>query len=285
MIHTIPRSRQSPMNSRRNQRYSTLLTLLAGLALCSGRADAVTTLSVRIGFIGAPASDAHAGASQGIREANAQGKFLGLNYELVDAQDIAAANVAQVSAIVIAGEAASLPALAGQARSTPLLNVTAEDDSLRAHCITNLLHTIPSQAMRADALRQWRQKQSDSQAQAQAWDASAELYAGSQLNKRYADHAGRPMNDQAWAAWAAVKLVSDTVARLGSGDPAGLLTALRQDLAFDGQKGVDMSFRDNGQLRQPLLLVEHGKIVGEAPVRGVVANGDLDSLGPTSCRQ
>ena len=93
------------------------------------------------------------------------------------------------------------------------------------------------------------------------------------------------MTDQAWAAWAAVKLVSDTVARLRSGEPGELLTALRNDLAFDGQKGVDMSFRDNGQLRQPLLLVEHGKIVGEAPVRGVVANGGLDSLGPSACRE
>ncbi len=236
-----------------------------------------------IAFIGAVAGDAYAGASQGIREANAQGKFLGLNYELVHAQDVAAALAAHVTAIVIEGEAAQLPALAAQAMGTALLNVAAEDDSLRAQCIANLLHIIPSQAMRADALKQWRQKQADSHAEARAWDARAELYAGSQLNKRYSEQAGRPMNDQAWAAWAAVKLVSDTVARLRSGDPAGLLSALRKDLAFDGQKGVDMSFRDNGQLRQPLLLVDHGKIVGEAPVRGVVANGDLDSLGPTTC--
>lgn len=285
MIHTIPQSMLPAINKRRMRRRSASLTLLAGWALCAGQIDAAPTLSVRIAFIGEAASDAHAGASQGIREANVQGKFLALNYELVDTQDIAAARTAHVSAIIVAGEAATLPALAAQATGTPLLNVTAEEDSLRAPCIANLLHTIPSQAMRSDALTQWRQKQADSRAEARAWDASAELYAGSQLNKRYAEHAGRPMNDQAWAAWAAVKLVSDTVARLHSGDPAGLLTALRNDLAFDGQKGVDMSFRDNGQLRQPLLLVEHGKIVGEAPVRGVVANGGLDSLGPSACRE
>ena len=283
MMQAIPQSMSCHINPCAWRRRGAVLSLLAGLALCSLGLDAAPTLNVRIAFMGPTASDAQAGASQGIHEANAQGKFLGLQYELVDVEDVAAASAAQVSAIVVAGAAAPLTTLATQARGTPLLNVTAEDNSLRSQCIANLLHTIPSQAMRLDAVQQWLQKQADSQAQAQAWDASAELYAGSQLNKRYTDRTGRAMNDQAWAAWAAVKLVSDTVARLRSGDPNTLLTALRKDLAFDGQKGVDMSFRDNGQLRQPLLLVEGGKIVGEAPVRGVVANGDLDSLGPSAC--
>lgn len=284
MIYCPPRSMNPPRHNRRSGPHSTAFSLLAALSLCASQAYAGPSLSVRIAFIGDTTSDAHAGAIQGLREANAQGKFLGLTYKLVDAVDITSASAAQVSAVVVAGEAASLPALAAQATGTPLLNVTADDNSLRSHCSDNLLHTIPSQAMRADAVQQWRKKQPDSQAEAHAWHASAELYAGSQLNKRYADHAGQPMTDQAWAAWAAVKLVSDTVARLRSGEPGELLTALRNDLAFDGQKGVDMSFRDNGQLRQPLLLVEHGKIVGEAPVRGVAATGDLDSLGASACR-
>ncbi len=283
MTPTPTRSMNSQSPSRGKMCYRVCLTLLTGLALLAVQVDAAPALAVRIAFIGTAGGDAQAGARQGIREANAQGKFLGLNYQLINVLDVTAALAAHVTAIVIEGEAAQLPALAAQAMGTALLNVAAEDDSLRALCIANLLHTIPSQAMRADALKQWRQKQADSHAEARAWHASAELYAGSQLNKRYSEQAGRPMNDQAWAAWAAVKRVSDTVARLRSGDPADLLAALRKDLAFDGQKGVDMSFRDNGQLRQPLLLVDHGEIVGEAPVRGVVANGDLDSLGPTTC--
>ena len=285
MIYPPPRSMNPPRHNRRSGRRSGAFSLLAALVLCASQIYAAPSLSVRIAFIGDTNGDAHAGAIQGIREANAQGKFLGLTYKLVDAADITSASAAQVAAIVVAGEAASLPMLAAQATGTPFLNVAADEDSLRSHCVANLLHTIPSQAMRADAVQQWRKKQPGSQAEAHAWHASAELYAGSQLNKRYADHAGRPMTDQAWAAWAAVKLVSDTVARLRSGEPGELLTTLRNDLAFDGQKGVDMSFRDNGQLRQPLLLVEHGKIVGEAPVRGVAANGDLDSLGTSACRK
>lgn len=270
-------------NSAVSLRPRISFTLLVCLVLASAPLFAAPALEVRIAFIGPADGDAHAGAVQGIKEANVQGKFLGLNYQLLTTVEVAAALAAQVVAIVIDGDAGTLPALASAAKGTPLLNVRAEDDSLRGQCIANLLHTIPSQAMRADAVKQWRQKLPDSQAEAHAWHATAELYAGSQLNKRYSDAAGRAMNDQAWAAWAAVKLVSDTVARLRATEPAGLLVALRRDLAFDGQKGVDMSFRDNGQLRQPLLLVEGGKILGEAPVRGIAANGDLDSLGNTSC--
>jgi hypothetical protein len=47
--------------------------------------------------------------------------------------------------------------------------------------------------------------------------------------------------------------------------------------------GTDMNFRPTGQLRQPLLLVEDGKIAGEAPVRGVA--DDLDSLGNVECEK
>jgi hypothetical protein len=276
MKRTIPNPTTA---TRARVRFAVLLALMA----VTSSLWAAPSLTVRIAFIGPGKGDTHDGARQGINEANAQGKFLGLDYELVDSANVAAALAAHATAIVVDSDAATLPALAAQAKGTPVLNVRAEDDSLRSQCVANLLHTIPSQAMRADAVKQWQKKQPASHAEARAWDATAELYAGTQLNKRYADSAGRAMNDQAWAAWAAVKLVSDTVARLHAADPAALLTALRTDLAFDGQKGVDMSFRDNGQLRQPLVLVEGGKIVGEAPVRGVAANGDLDSLGNTAC--
>ena len=81
-----------------------------------------------------------------------------------------------------------------------------------------------------------------------------------------------------------MKLLSDTVARVQDSSAATLLDALRSRLAFDGQKGVDMSFRADGQLRQPLLLVDGERLVGEAPVRGVVDIEDLDSLGPSRCK-
>ena len=111
-------------------------------------------------------------------------------------------------------------------------------------------------------------------------------YAGRDLNKRFRAASGQAMNGSSWAGWAAVKMTSDTIARLNDASPAALLNFLRHELKFDGQKGAEMSFRDSGQLRQPLLLVEKEKIVGEAPVRGVADADDLDSLGNNSqCTQ
>ncbi|MGE0860425.1 MAG: ABC transporter substrate-binding protein [Gammaproteobacteria bacterium] len=255
--------------------------LLAALAGTVFNADAATPLAVRLAYVGPAESDSLAGARQGIAEGNAQGKFLGLTFELVDSRELTAALAAKPVAVLVDLPAAEVAAGAAQAAGVAVINIGAEDDQLRARCAPNLLHTLPSAAMRADALRQWKQKSPQSQASAHAWHWRAEMYAGSQLNKRYTHKTGKPMSDQAWAGWAAAKLVTDTAARLKSADPVALLKALREDLAFDGQKGVEMSFRPNGQLRQPLLLVEQDAIVGEAPVRGVAT--DLDSLGTSDC--
>ena len=77
-------------------------------------------------------------------------------------------------------------------------------------------------------------------------------------------------------------MLSDTVARTQKTDAEAVLSYLKNDLAFDGQKGAGATFRDTGQLRQLVLLVENDKIVAEAPLRGV--KGGLDSLGLSSCK-
>ena len=59
---------------------------------------------------------------------------------------------------------------------------------------------------------------------------------------------------------------------------------LKNELTFDGQKGSNMNFRKNGQLRQLILLVENDKIITEAPVRGVAKPPTLDSLGILDCK-
>lgn len=235
------------------------------------------SIDVPLAFVGTPDAAAHRGARQGLAEAQMQGEFLGQTYRLD-------ASAADAVAIVAALPAADLQALAAAHPDKPVLNVSADDDSLRANCRANLFHVLPSARMRADAVAQWQQSNPGATGvSARAWHASFEKYAASQLNKRYTAEFSQPMDDHSWAGWAAVKLVSDTVAREQSAAPAVLLEALRERLAFDGQKGVDMRFRSDGQLGQPLLLIANDEIVGEAPVRGVVDIEDLDSLGPATC--
>ncbi|MEX2482541.1 MAG: hypothetical protein WD928_16915 [Gammaproteobacteria bacterium] len=247
-------------------------------------AAAAESRQLDIAFVGQVDSDAWHGARQGITEANAQGRFLGLDYELTTIEADALPEHIESIAVIADLDAAGLRRLAERYADIAVFNVSSEEPDLRANCQSNLLHTIPSAAMREAAIEQWRSQHPAATVQALAWHEDFEKYAAGQLNRRYAESASRPMNDVAWAAWAAVKVVSDQVARSAGAAPAALLTALKGPLAFDGQKGVDMSFRETGQLRQNLLLVEDDVIVGEAPVRGVAAPDDLDSLGLPSCQ-
>lgn len=233
-------------------------------------------MEVRLAFVGDLSSSAYQGVREGLAEAEIQGQFLGQHYTLVT-------ETAGATAILAALPAAKLQALAASHPGIAVLNLTAQDDPLRTACRANLLHIAPSTQMLADARAQWQVGHPSSVPVAQVWDSGFEKYAASQLNHRFTALTGQPMDDAAWAGWAAVKLVSDRVARAPSAAPATLLADLRLPLAFDGQKGIDLSFRTNGQLRQPLLLVENHKVVGEAPVRGVAEAENLDSLGLVQC--
>ncbi|MEQ8659829.1 MAG: hypothetical protein RLW62_03335 [Gammaproteobacteria bacterium] len=259
------------------------LAALLILTCLAGGAVALDTRVVPIAYVGDPAGDALRGVRQGLDEANAQGRFLGWRYELVAADDAAAARAARPAVVVAALPPAALRALAAALPGTAVINVSSDDDALRAACLPNLLHTLPSSAMRADAEAQWHAAHPEVAATARAWHPMFEKYAASQLNRRYAESHGTAMSDVAWAGWAAVKLVSNTIATASQAAPAQVLELIRGDIAFDGQKGADMSFRETGQLRQPLLLVAGDDIVGEAPVRGVVDSSNLDSLGRTGC--
>lgn len=264
----------------------TVLLAAAFVAVPTTRADSPPPVEVRLAYVGSGTDTALLGVRQGLEEANLQGRFLGQRYELdvITPETAASADLGRHLAVVVAGEAALLNALATTWPDHAILNVRAGDDALRTSCIANLLHVIPSEAMRRDAAAQWQKKQPGTQVAALAWHRDFMKFAGRDLNKRFSAAFGQGMDDYAWAGWAAVKMVSDMIARRGPETPGALLEHLKTELAFDGQKGIDLSFRPNGQLRQPLLLVEQDKLVGEAPVRGVAASDtDLDSLGTVEC--
>jgi hypothetical protein len=270
---------------KNNTKTIAALALLAAAVSLSVQGAEPAPKEIEILYVGDKADPAWLGASQGLTEANQQGKFLGTTFRLTQlpgAGDVL--NQAKPAAAVVALDAATLAEVAKALPDTPVFNVSLDDDDLRARCGGNILHVQPSKAMKRDALSQWKTKHPESNAAALAWHSSAVKYAGLQLNKRYRQSSGKDMDDHAWAGWAAVKMLSDTVVRTQSGAGTELLEFMKTRLRFDGQKGADMSFRPNGQLRQPILLVEDGKIVGEAPVPGVSkGSDDLDSLGNVEC--
>ncbi|MFO1435906.1 MAG: hypothetical protein U1F34_05985 [Gammaproteobacteria bacterium] len=262
---------------------------LAALVTVSGLnsrvAHSADDSEVEILFVGDQSSSAWAGASQGLVEANTQGKFLGKTFKLVHLPGPGSIiGQSAPAAVVVAGDAGTINQVAKALPHTAVFDVSLDDDATRK-CGGNTLHVLPSKSMKRDALSQWKSKNPDSDARPLAWHSSAVKYSGEQLNQRYSRAYGKPMDEEAWAGWAAVKLLSDSVVRSNTSNASKLLDFIETQLEFDGQKGVNMSFRPNGQLRQTIMLVEGEKIVGEAPVKGVAKSvEDLDSLGDAPCK-
>ena len=263
---------------------SALSLLISGLI--SGAVFATKQTEINFAFIGAANDGAYNGVALGLAEANLQGQFLNQRYAMQEfsMDNLDALDPERFIAIIVAGNADELQQVGARFNNHAVFNVTAHDDALRQACAPNLLHVIPSARMLADARGQWLQKNPGAEITASGWHPKFVKFAARDLNKRYQKRFSVAMDQYAWAGWAALKMASDSVVRQNLSAADKLLEFLKTGLAFDGQKGLDLDFRDTGQLRQLLLLVgPEGELLGEAPVRGVVAIDDVDSLGLASC--
>ena len=117
---------------------------------------------------------------------------------------------------------------------------------------------------------------------ADGWHWTFERYGAPQLNQRFAKLAGRRMQEEDWAGWAAVKAVVQAATQTRSTDIKALKAALLSpDFQFDGYKGTAVSFRPwNRQLRQPVLLHTYDAVIALAPLEGFLhQTNTLDTLG------
>jgi len=259
-------------------RRAMLIWWLACCASAAGAADVAETQRLEVALLGAADSPAARGAALGIAEANAQGRYFKREFELVFP---ASPSELPTQAVVIAAVPASTLREASR-EGRLVINAVAHDDALRDECALRFLHTAPSARMVADARRQADEAEVSTD-QIEAWHPSLVRFAARDLNKRYRDRFEEPMGSEAWAGWAAARVIGEAALRGEGAGAAEIEAFLRERLRFDGQKGTSLTFRANGQLRQPLYLVVHGKVVGEAPLREVVPDRDLDSLGRTDC--
>ncbi|OBZ26451.1 branched-chain amino acid ABC transporter substrate-binding protein [Pseudomonas protegens] len=114
------------------------------------------------------------------------------------------------------------------------------------------------------------------------WHKSVETFGAAQLQKRFEAQAGRWMNDRDFAAWMAVRSVASAVSKLRQADPRALQALLLSDqLPLDGFKGRKLSYRPwNGELRQPIPLVQPRALVSTSPQDGFLHPfNEMDSLG------
>lgn len=115
-----------------------------------------------------------------------------------------------------------------------------------------------------------------------AWHRVVESWGAAQLQKRFSDLADRNMNNEDYAAWAAVRSIGTAVTQLGEADPTSIRNFLLGDqFQLAGFKGRKLTYRSwNGQLRQPIPLVHPRGLVAQAPFDGYLhPNSQMDTLG------
>jgi ABC transporter substrate binding protein (PQQ-dependent alcohol dehydrogenase system) len=125
-----------------------------------------------------------------------------------------------------------------------------------------------------------------------AWSWSWDRDAAVQLQHRFEKAASpRRMNGADWAAWEAVKAVTQAVMRTRSTDFEAVRAFLLSDkLALDTVKGNPGSFRAwDHQLRAPVLLSTADAVIERAPLSEYLHETNvLDTLGidapETACR-
>ncbi|MFZ2726141.1 MAG: ABC transporter substrate-binding protein [Methylococcaceae bacterium] len=117
---------------------------------------------------------------------------------------------------------------------------------------------------------------------ATAWHKTHDQWGATQIQHRFLKAANRPMEEQDYSAYLAVRAIGEAVTRTKAGDAQTLKQYLLSDkFALQGYKGNPLSFRAwDGQLRQPILLAAPRSMVAVAPIDGFLhQHTELDTLG------
>ena len=124
-----------------------------------------------------------------------------------------------------------------------------------------------------------------------AWHRSQEQWGATQMQNRFTKFAGRWMTERDYAAWLAVRSISEATTRTNKTDYASVNAYIRgPEFGVAGFKGQKLTFRDwDGQLRQPVLLAGARSLVSVSPQEGFLHEfSELDTLGfdrpDTTCK-
>lgn len=116
----------------------------------------------------------------------------------------------------------------------------------------------------------------------EAWHRVVEAWGAAQLQNRFRELAGREMNSEDYAAWAAVRSIGTTVTGLSETGHSNIREYLfSDDFQLAAFKGRKLTYRPwNGQLRQPIPLVHPQGLVATPPLEGFLhPESELDTLG------
>lgn len=114
------------------------------------------------------------------------------------------------------------------------------------------------------------------------WTPAHEQWGGVQIQNRFREAAGRPMQAEDMLAWMAVRMVGEAATRTASADPGTIRDhVLGPDFELAAFKGEALTVRPwNNQLRQPILLADGKTVVSVSPQEGFLhPTSFLDTLG------
>lgn len=114
------------------------------------------------------------------------------------------------------------------------------------------------------------------------WSPVIEQWGALQLQNRFHALAQRDMTADDYGAWAGVRSIAEAVTRTGLTDPRSLYNYMLSDnFELAGFKGRGLTFRPwNGQLRQPITLIQPRAVVSQSPQDGFLhPRTDMDTLG------
>ena len=264
--------------------WSAALLVLAGPACAAAQAPApvpaparaqVLRLGVAIPRMGedrricpSPACSLARGVELGIAEAERVMTLTRRRLEVLPAaSELPAADALRrlmesgADAVVGAAGTADCVAMAAAAEQLgrPFVNVGCRDDALQRACRRWTWHVEAGEADYRSARGRAGPVAVDA-VDVALWHASLQRFGAGELNQRFRERFGAPMDAQAWAGWMGVKVVVEAWLRRNA-VAAGLETG-----PFDGHKGAALAFdRASRSLRQPLYVVARDGAVTEVP--------------------
>lgn len=117
---------------------------------------------------------------------------------------------------------------------------------------------------------------------ARTWHPALEAWGATQFQNRFEAMAGRPMREEDYQAWLAIRIIGEAATRTNSGDFAVLRDhVLSPGFEIAGFKGQKLTLRDwDHQLRQPILLTTDALTVSVSPQEVYLHQvSQLDTLG------
>ncbi|HEX6442763.1 MAG TPA: branched-chain amino acid ABC transporter substrate-binding protein, partial [Stellaceae bacterium] len=103
-----------------------------------------------------------------------------------------------------------------------------------------------------------------------AWSPVFDEYGATQLQNRFQREAQRPMTARDYAGWLASRAIGEAATRSDQDEAKAIGAFIRgKEFELAGYKGAPLSFRPwDGQLRQPILLVDDRSLVSISPQPG-----------------